>query len=136
MPLIVPDVGEVIILDSMLAGIGIAGWFVLLYENNLTPDQDTVFTDFVEATYDGYAAQPVNFGSASIVGHKGTIVGSAPLSFVVATTGSPDTIYGYLVADANTGEVVYAEKFASPQVMENAGDTINITLSFTGNSEF
>jgi len=136
MALIVPDVGEVIIADSMLAGIGIAGWYVLLFENNITPDQDTVFGDFVEATYIGYAAQPQNFGAAAIVAHKGTIVGTAPLSFVVTTTGSPDTIYGYLVADANTGEVVYAERFASPQVMENAGDTINITLKFTGNSEF
>jgi hypothetical protein len=136
MSLKVPDVGEIIILKALRAGTGLSNWFVLLYDNNYTPVDSSVYANFHEAVYTGYIAQAVNFGVPTTVSGKAKMVGTAQLNFTVTVSGSPNTIYGYLIGDTLSGEVVYAERFASSQVMQNAGDTIGITLAFTGSSEF
>lgn len=136
MSLIVPDVGELIVMKTLKNGTGLGNWYCMLFQNNYTPVATTVYADLTEATYTGYLAQLQNFGTPTEVSGKAKMVGTAPLNFVVTVTGSPVTVYGYFIGDALTGEVVYAERFSSPQVMQNAGDTIGITLSFTGSSEF
>jgi len=135
MALVVPDEGEVALLDMLVNGDTLANAELRLYENNLTPDEDTVYGDFNEATFTGYAAQTPTFGSASIVSHKGSISDTATRDFVCSTAGTPDVIYGYYVVDAVNNLVLWAERFASPITIAAAGDTISINLVFTEDSE-
>lgn len=136
MPLIVPDEGEVAMLDMLVNGDSFANVRLRLYQNNLTPDQDTVYGDFAVATFSGYGEETPSFGAASIVSHKGKIVDSAERTFVHNGGGTSNTIYGYYVVDSVNNLVLWAERFATPQSMSNNGDLIGITLAFTEDSEF
>lgn len=132
----VPDVGEKIILNSLRLGTGIGNWFCMLYQNNYTPVDASVFADFTEATFNGYVAQSFTFAAATTVATRGKVVANAPCVFT-CTGGSPsNTIYGYMIGDTLTGEVVWAERFGSSQFMSNNGDQISITLELTAQSEF
>jgi hypothetical protein len=135
MPLLVPDEGEVRMLDMLVNGDTFTDVRLRLYKNNLTPDQDTVYIDLDEATFPGYAEQTPSFGAASIVSHKGKIVDTSARSFVWSGSASPENIYGYYVVDIGTFAVLWVQRFSSPQVMSSNGDTITITAALTANSE-
>jgi len=136
MALKVPDVGELILLNALRAVPATTNWFCMLYQNNYTPVDGSVFADFTEATFNGYSAQGFAFSAPTTVSGKATLVATAPCVFT-STGGSPaNTIYGYMVGDTLTGEVVWAERFGSSQAMVNNGDQISVTLKFTGKSEF
>lgn len=135
MSLIVPDVGEVVLLEMLRSGVPLTACSCYLFQNNMTPDQNTVLADLTQATFSGYAASVCNFGAATIVSHKGKIVGTAPLTFTHNGGGTANTIYGYYVKITTTSDLIYVERFSASQLMTNNGDQIGITLSFTGNSE-
>lgn len=135
MPLVVPDIGEAVILQMLVSGVPLSACSCYLFQNNMTPDQDTVLADLTNATFSGYIQATTNFGSATIVGHKGKIVGTAPLTFTHNGGGTSNTIYGYYVKITATSDLLYVERFSSSQVMANNGDQIGITLAFTGDSE-
>jgi len=133
--LVVPDVGEVILLDVMVNGDTLAGFECRLYQNNYTPVQGSVLSDFTVATFSGYAADWTTFGPASTVSNKGKIVATSPVVYVHNGGATSNTIYGYYIVDTVSNQVVWAEKFAAPQAVANNGDTISITLALTMNSE-
>jgi len=135
MGLVVPDVGEVILLDVLVNGDTLAAFECRLYQNNYTPVQGSTLSNFTVATFSGYAADWTTFGPATIVSNKGKIVATTPVSFVHNGGATSNTIYGYYIVDTVTNEVVWAEKFAASQAMSNNGDTINIPLQLTMNSE-
>ncbi len=135
MSLIVPDEGEVAMLDMLVNGDGMAGLHLRLYQNNLTPDQDTVLADFTEATFSGYAEDSPSFGAAATVSHKGKIVDTAARDFTHSSGGTSNTVYGYYLVNAPDTKVLWAERFSSPQVVAVNGDKITITLALTENSE-
>jgi len=135
MALVVPDVGEVILLDNINSSLDMSAFECRLYQNNYTPVQGSVLGDFTVATFSGYAADWTTFGAASIVSNKAKIVASAPVSFVHNGGGTSNTIYGYYIVDLASSQVVWAEKFSASQLMANNGDTLNIPLQLTLNSE-
>jgi hypothetical protein len=136
MSLVVPDVGEVYIMNSWLAGFPPSSLFVRLYQNNFTPDQNTLLSDLTVATFSGYAQASVTLGTFTTVAHKAKSVGTAAQVFTHNGGGTSNTIYGYYVVDTFTGNLVWVERFGSSQIMLNNGDQISITLQFTANSEF
>jgi len=135
MSLVVPDVGELIILDALVAGDTLAAFECRLYQNNYTPVQGSVIGSFTVATFSGYAADWCAFGSATTVSNKAKIVGTTDVEFTHNGGGTSNTIYGYYVVDTVSGEVVWAERFAASQAMANNGDKITITLALTLFSE-
>jgi len=123
------------VLDMLVSGDSFALVVLRLYKNNVTPDEDSVFADFDEANFSGYAEEVPAFGAASIVGHKGKIVDGAAREFIHNGGATANTIYGYYVVDDATSKVLWAERFSAPQAVANNGDKITITLAFTANSE-
>lgn len=135
MTLIVPDEGEIRLLDMLVNAVGMTNVRLRLFQNNITPDQDSVYATFTIATFSGYADTTPAMGAASTVSHKGKIVDGSARNFTHNGGGTANTIYGYYVVDTGTSKVLWAERFSSSQSMAANGDNIAITLAFTLNSE-
>jgi hypothetical protein len=109
-----------------------------LYTNNYTPVPGSHVADFTEATFTGYAAVTLNnslWGSPTIVSDRGQTIydSGTPVPFV-SSGGSPQTIYGYFLENTDAGVVWFAEKFATARTV-NPGDTLDLTLVFTGGTQ-
>lgn len=113
MPVVVPYVrAKAILADFTAVGGELIGGIVHLYENDYTPNIDSVLLDFTECTFDGYdVSTPIVWsapwrnalGQAQIVGDTKTEV----LDTLPGTI-----VYGYFVTVA--GGLRYAERFPSP----------------------
>jgi hypothetical protein len=138
MPLVVPNLGELELLDKMLSdALSVDENYILkLYTNNYTPDQNSGANSFVEATFTGYAAKTLtrtNWNTAVIVSNKAeSSYGTAPQSWTC--TGTGQTIFGYWIIGATSGTALWAELFSVSRVLAN-GDVLNLTPKFTLNSE-
>lgn len=132
MTLVVPNAGEVKSVGHILGKTAIENHTLKLYKNNITPAETDVAGTYTEATFSGYAA-------ATLTGASWTVTGGAPTEGVYAqqtftsnADQAPETIYGYFVVGATSGTILYAERFAAPQVVQNNTDAIRVTPKFTG----
>jgi outer membrane receptor for Fe3+-dicitrate len=139
MALVVPNAGELRLLDKMLkhALSTNENYILKLYSNNYTPDQASVPGSFTEANFTSYAAKTLtraNWTSAITNGSNKaeTSYSTTPQSWTCGTTGQ--TIYGYWVEGATVATCLWAEKFTTARVLAN-GDVLNITPKFTLASE-
>lgn len=134
MALVVANVGELLLLDALLKDSSGENFYLKLYKTNVTPDQDSVDSDFTEADFSGYSAKTLtrsSWDAASTVSNK------ASSSYVAQTwtnSGSSQTIYGYYIVGVSTGTLYWAELFASPRVLAT-GESETLTPVFTLNSE-
>lgn len=135
MPLVVPDVGELYILNAWISGVAPSNLSVHLYQNNYTPVDASVLGSFTEATFSGYADQAVTLGTAVEVGNKAKTTDISAHLFTHNGGATANTIYGYYVKDDTSGVLVWAERFGSSQIMINNGDRITLTLELTADSE-
>lgn len=136
MSLVVPDQGEIRLLDMLINAVGMTNVRLRLYKA-ISPalSQDTVYADFTIANFSGYADVTPAMGAASTVSHKGKIVDGSVRNFTHNGGGTSNTVLGYYVVDTGTSKVLWAEAFSSSQSMANNGDNIAITLALTLNSE-
>lgn len=129
MALVVPNVGETVLLDFMLKQNSSFPDYVLkLYSNNYSPSATTVLSDFTEATFSGYTGYTFtrsSWDAATSVGGQG----SSSRTAVSWTTGSAETIYGYYVV-TDTGSLLWAELFNTSKALQT-NDILNVTLNFT-----
>jgi hypothetical protein len=138
MPLIVPDQGELRLLDIMLklALSTNENHILKLYRNDVTPAAASAPGSFTEANFTGYAARTLTrtlWNSAVTVSTKAeSSYGTAPQSWTCGTTGN--TIYGYWVEGSTSAKVMWAERFSTSRVLAS-GDILNITPKFTLASE-
>lgn len=122
--------GETRALADLLAG----PLKVRLFQNDLPFVPSSVFGDFLAATFPGYVDQ-VLAGTLSPpainpLGQAASV--SAPVSWVRATSGPPQTVYGYLVYwNDLAGNILFAgERFAVPRTLTAAGDSITLQIQF------
>jgi len=134
MPLVVPDIGELVALASWLAGVA-PTLTMRLYKNNYTPVDASILTDFTEANFSGYAAVGITMGSPSEVSNKAKSVATAPAVYTHNGGGTANTIYGYYIHDTVLNQLMWAERFGSSQIMTNNGDQISVTAVLTFDSE-
>jgi hypothetical protein len=138
MPLVVPDAGELRMLDTLLrlALSTNENQILKLYKNNVTPTQASVPASFQEADFTGYAARTLlrsGWNEAVTVSNKAeSSYGSTPQSWTCGTTGN--TIYGYWVEGSSSAKCLWAERFSTSRVLAS-GDVLNITPKFTLSSE-
>jgi hypothetical protein len=138
MPLVVPDAGELRMLDTLLklALSTNENQILKLYQNNVTPTQASVPASFTEASFTGYAARTLlrsGWNNAVTVSNKAeSSYGSTPQSWTCGTTGN--TIYGYWVEGSTSAKCLWAERFSTSRVLAS-GDVLNITPKFTLSSE-
>lgn len=138
MALVVPNEGELELLDKMLRdALSVDEAFVLkLFTNNVTPDQTFASASLTEANFTNYAAKTLaraSWNAATTVSGKGeSSYGSNPQSWTCGTTGN--TVYGYWVEGATSTKVLWSERFAVARVLAT-GDVLNLTPKFTLSSE-
>lgn len=138
MPLVVPDVGELRLLDTMLklALSTNENHILKLFKSDSTPSADSAPGSFTEADFTNYAARTLSrstWNSAVTVSNKAEAsYGAAPQSWTCGATGN--TIYGYWVEGSTSGACLWAERFSTSRVIAS-GDVLNITPKFTLSSE-
>lgn len=138
MPLIVPDQGELELLDKMLkdALSTNENYIMKLYRNDYTPAANSAPGSFTEANFTTYAARTLTratWNAAVTVSNKAeSSYGTSPQSWTCGATGN--TIYGYWVEGATSAKVLWGERFSTSRVLAN-GDILNITPKFTLASE-
>lgn len=128
MTLLVPDVGEAVMLENIVNKTTAKDLVMKLYTNNLTPAEGDIASDYTEATGNGYAKITLTGASwgAAVTGDPSSI------SYAKQTytfTGALGDVYGYFMVQAAAETVlVYAERFTgAPYNIVNNGDKIEIT---------
>lgn len=134
--LVVPKAASLVFMDSIKDAV-LGNLSLHLYVNNYSPDLDTGLGDLTEATFPGYA--PIGFAftlPATINGeNKAELVYFGSGTFT-ATGSSSNTAYGYFVVNEDTGDLLWAERFASPVPLTSAGLFVFVGPRLTGISEF
>lgn len=125
MALIVPDVGEISLLDMALKDASPNAQELHLY-SAVSPalGESTVVANFTEAAFSGYALRSLS--RASWTG--GVNPATYPQQSWSPT--SAETIVGYWVEEATAGEVLWCEAFAASRALQN-GDTLNLDISIS-----
>jgi hypothetical protein len=123
MPLLVPNVGEVRMLELILS----SSFTLRLYKNDKTPDESDTFGSYVEADFAGYTSMSLNGGSWTITSGEPTSASYPQQSFTSSITQTPQSIYGYYVVDSSN-ILMWAERFSNgPYNVVNADDVIKLT---------
>ncbi len=134
MALLVPDEGELELLDKMLKdALSTDEDFILnLFKNNYTPMDASTSTDFTVADFSNYVVKTldrVTWSASKTVATKAeSSYGTTPLSWTCGATGN--TIYGYWVEGAASSIVCWAERFGTSRVLA-MDDVLNLTPKFT-----
>jgi len=131
MALVVPDVGEVLLLKRALNHTAPDDVKVHLYSNDYTPVEGSVIGSFTESDCAGYAAEELTGASWTVA----TVTGVTTATYAQLTfnlTGGK-THYGYYVTDnAGTG-LLWAERFSdAPHVIPSGGGTEKVTVNLIG----
>lgn len=135
MALVVPDLGEIQMLEGVRYFFVNNGIHLKLYKNNYTPVDGSTLASFTEADFSGYAQDVPSFGAVTTIGNKAAMQDSMSRVFTHNGGGTGNTIYGYYVIWDTGPEICFAERFPAPISMAALGNTISILLHFTLNSE-
>jgi hypothetical protein len=136
MALLVPNVGEIELLDRLLKGgssVHDGNYTLHLFKNSYVPQDGSTLSNFTEADFDGYADKALaqsSWASVSLNTNDKAESSYSQQSWTCGATGN--TIYGYYITGNTSGELLWAEKFGSSKALTN-GDILNlipvITLS-------
>jgi len=129
MALLVPDVGEVALLDMALGDASPEAQTLKLYKNDADPAEGDTAVTYTVADIAGYSDKSLaraTWNAASTA--AGTTTKTYPAqTFNFTGTG---TIVGYYVIKATAGTLLWAERiYASPGQTFNNGDSLALTLS-------
>lgn len=133
MTLIVCDAGEQLLLDRMFSLSTEENLVLKLYSNNYTPVDDSEAGDFTEATFTNYVAKTLTNASWDSATTSDGVASVQYGSIQTWTAGSSETIYGYYVVGATSGNLYWAERFAQAQAL-TSGVTLPVRPKFTGNT--
>ena len=92
-------------------------WVLLLWtDEDLEPDQDTVFADVTEAMFSGYNPVnllPANWTAPVVVNHKAVVTyGTYPQLWTAI--GEYETVYGYAITTVVDPVLLVIEKLSTP----------------------
>lgn len=133
MTIIIPNAAEVDCLKFQLGFAAPSAQILGLFTNNVTPDDTFVLGSLVEMSTLGYAAKSLAMASwAFAAGSAGNpAVATYAVQTWTFTAGTLVNVYGYFVKDTTTGRLLWVELFASPKPVQNTGDQIIVTPTFT-----
>jgi hypothetical protein len=128
MALLVPNVGEVIVLNNFLNKTAPENQTLKLFVSNTTPAEGDTHTTYTEAAGGGYAAKSLTGASWTVTSGDPTFAAAAQQTF--AFTGALTTnlvIYGYYVVQTTAGTLMWAERAAATFQPANNGDEYRVT---------
>lgn len=115
--------------DSVTPSYTGAAASISLFKNNITPDENTVFGDFVEADFSGYVSQDMDASFfATFAAPPGALSNgwNTITNFSHDGGGTANTIYGWYAH--RDGKVIETQLFASPQSFSMVGDDISVAV--------
>jgi hypothetical protein len=132
MPLVAPDVGEILLLQYMVNMVSAGDPVLHLYTNTDLTVDDTVVgpgTDITEATQAGYAAITLTGSSWTTTQVGGVTTAEYSEQTFSFTTGA--ALYGYYVTDTSDNLLWLEEFSGAPFTLPDGGGTIAITTKIT-----
>jgi hypothetical protein len=131
MALVVPDVGEVLLLSYALDKVVPGNVFLRIFKNNYTPVEGSVIGDFTEADAAGYGEIELEGNDWTIATDGGVTTASFAQQTFTFTAAS--TNYGYYVVNNAKNQVLWAERFSdAPHTIPGGGGTEKITVKLIG----
>ena len=102
---------------------GVADWELMLWINDIEPDQDTVYADLTEATFDGYGRVTLvrsDWTSPTIIADQAvSTYTTTPQVWIVGS--GPQTVYGYAVVTPSSPVIRIIERFEPPPTVDVGG---------------
>lgn len=139
MPLKIPNVGELAILNDFLDVDTLNLPLVMrLYKNDHVPADGDVLADYTECDFDGYAEQNiVNWAFASTISGRAKSVADI-LEWTKAAGVTANNVYGYYVVDGSVPEkLLWAERDPeAPILMSTTGKKYSVQPVMTTVTEF
>jgi hypothetical protein len=138
MALLVPNVGEIELLDKLLkdALVDDEDYILKLYQNNYDPIATSTAANFTVCTFDNYSDKTLTragWGAAAEVGGVATSSYSVEQSWT-CNSGTQD-VYGYYIVGGDApNTLLWAEKFTVTRTLA-AGDSLRMTPKFTLRSQ-
>lgn len=122
------NVNELVRLTAAIGAAPLAAPEFRLYENDFTPLETSILTDFTEATFGGYVSQTPTWGAP---GFDQSGIATAPASMVFTADGTlAGVAYGIYML-GSTGLLVAAARFADgPYNFAVNGDQLVLTVLF------
>ena len=132
MALVVPNEGEVSLLQKMLNQNQTNTLLLKLFANNYTPSYASTLGDLVEVTTTGYTNNTVTNSNWTVSTPTATDYAQAgypELSFTFSASSAQSLVYGYYVTDT-LGNLLWLERFTNaPFTVPAAGGNIGIILT-------
>lgn len=104
-----------------------------LFKNDFSPGASNELVDFVEADFDGYAAQAV----ALIGGHYGPdgefYNSFAPAPWIMSGETHPQTVFGWFLTDVTNDLLLASARFDAPVYLAHTSDGFNQILELSIN---
>jgi hypothetical protein len=103
--------------------VGLLNWNLILWSNDIVPDDDTVYADLVVATFTGFSpvevtragwTTPVIDGSSAV-----STWGTTPTTWTC--TGGAQTVYGYALVTMISPVIRVIQRFPSPVAVAIGG---------------
>ncbi len=124
--ILVPNVGEIDLLDKMLGRVSSEDMLLALFKSNTTPAEGDTLGTYTEADFTSYTQKTLtktSWGAAS--NSSGTVSSTyAQQSWTCGASGN--TIYGALYIDTDTTTLIASDLFATARVLANT-DVLNFT---------
>jgi len=130
MTLLVPNVGEEIIMRNFLNIEAPQDLRLKLYSSDTTPAEGDTVGDYTEVSGGGYTDEAIVAGNWTVTPGDPTAGDYPEVTF--AFTGSVGNVYGYYIVQEVSGELMWSERFTNgPFNIQNPGDEIRVTLNIT-----
>lgn len=133
MALLVPNVGESYLLQAFVAKTPATPPILKLYQNNVTPAETDINTNYTVASFTGYSDIVMSTGASwTVSGSAPTQIAYPQQSFTSSANQATQSIYGYYVLAQTSNTLLWAERFSDgPYPITNNGDQIRITPQIT-----
>ena len=126
MALVLPNAGEVVLMNYILNKAAPSDVRIHLYTNNITPAEDTVLIDLTEATESGYA--PIALPNAGWTVSTASDITTGVHSQVTFSFTENATLYGYYITDSTDTNLLWLESFdTGPFVLGSGGGNVRVT---------
>jgi hypothetical protein len=129
MALLVPDVGEVLLLGIAINNVANENLTLKLFVTDVTPAEANTAGSFTEMSAAGYVAKTLTKGSWSVANAAG--VTTASYAEQTFTMTAATACYGYYIVGATSTTLYWAESFGSNYAIPAGGGDIKITPKIT-----
>ena len=129
MALVLPNVGEGLVLKNFFNNEAPQNQNLRLFSSNTTPAEADVLGTYTEASGNGYSAIALTGSSWSLTTGDPSFMAYAQQTYTF--TGALGNVYGYHVNQTTSTTLMYSERFTDgPYNIVNNGDQIKITPRF------